>query len=242
MKDMIYQSHRKPFRSFGSLSRQYRSLDCVYELVGNMPKRVLLFSRNTSTLHYSFYCDVGWSATIKRGNSEPDNLTLTMAYLCFRCGELFTQRTYRDYHVRDEICIRPLVERRRYQCRFCVSKFTRKDSQQRHEKTCKERHRFPCSYCDATFTTEGQRQRHEEAYCRVPPEPMEEEWVGDRFEKSQILQHNPEVWRGYVHASNGTSYGYWLSQDTRLCYLGLGYETMKKRLATIEECQRWMYV
>ena len=27
----------------------------------------------------------------------------------------------------------------------------------------------------------------------------------DRFEKLQILQHNPEVWQGYVHASNGTN-------------------------------------
>ena len=206
-----------------------------------MPKRILLFSRNTSTLHYSFYCDVGWSATVKRDNSEPDNLTSTMAYLCFRCGELFTQRTYRNYHVRDEICIRPLVERRRYQCRFCVSKFTRKDNQQRHEKTCKERHRFPCSYCDATFTTEGQRQRHEGCCFQVPLEPMGEERMEDRFEKLQILQHNPEVWQGYVHASNGTSYGYWLSQDDRLCYLGLDHETLNKRLATIEECQRWLY-
>ena len=164
-----------------------------------------------------------------------------MAYLCFRCGELFTQRTYRDSHVRDEICIRPLVERRRYQCRFCVSKFTRKDSQQRHEKTCKERHRFPCNYCDATFTTEGQRQRHEGYCCQAPLEPMGEERMEDRIEKLQILQHNPEVWQGYVHASNGTSYGYWLSQDDRLCYLGLDHETLKKRLATIEECQRWLY-
>jgi len=106
---------------------------------------------------------------------------------------------------------------------------------------CKERHRFPCSYCDATFTAEGERQRHEEDYCRVPPEPMEEEWLEDRFEKLQILQHNPEIWRGYVHASNGTSYGYWLSKDNQLCYLGLDYETMKERLTTIQECQRWMY-
>jgi len=70
---------------------------------------------------------------------------------------------------------------------------------------------------------------------------MEEECLEDRFEKLQILQHDPEIWRGYVHASNGTSYGYWLSQDGRLCYLGLDYETMKERLTTIEECQRWMF-
>ena len=155
-----------------------------------MPKRILLFSRNTSTLHYSFYCDVGWSATVKRDNSEPDNLTSTMAYYCFRCDDLFTQRGRHDRHVRDEICCRSTVERRRFQCRFCVSKFTRKDNQQRHEKTCKERHRFPCSYCDATFTTEGQRQRHEGCCFQVPLEPMGEERMEDRFEKLQILQHN----------------------------------------------------
>ena len=102
-----------------------------------------------------------------------------MAYYCFRCDDLFTQRGHHDRHVRDEICCRPTVERRRFQCRFCVSKFTRKDNQQRHEKTCKERHRFPCSYCDATFTTEGQRQRYEGCCFQVPLEPMGEERMED---------------------------------------------------------------
>ena len=71
---------------------------------------------------------------------------------------------------------------------------------------------------------------------RVQPERLE-----DRIEKLQILQRSPEVWHGFVHASNGSSYGYWLSQDGRLCYLGLTEGTMNQRLATIRECQRRMY-
>ena len=152
-----------------------------------------------------------------------------MNYRCFYCQKSFRSKSNLCRHLRDRVCCKPVEERKRFQCTFC----------------------------EATFTTDDNRRRHEQFWCRRKPtlrqqikqEPTEEPWLSriqperleDRIEKLQILQHSPEVWRGFVHASNGSSYGYWLSQDGRLCYLGLDSETMKERLATIEECQRWMY-
>jgi len=64
------------------------------------------------------------------------------------------------------------------------------------------------------------------------------------LEKQQILQmqEDSEVWQGFVHASNGSSYGYWLSEQDKLFYLGLSEEDMLERLDRIKQCQRWLYV
>ena len=138
-----------------------------------MSKRILLFSRNTSTLHYSFYCDVGWSATVKRDNSEPDNLTSTkMNYICFYCQKSFRSKSNLCRHLRERICCRPVEERKRFQCTFCETTFTTDDNRRRYEQFwCRRKH---------TLLQQIKQEPTEEPWLsRVQPERLE-----DRIEKT----------------------------------------------------------